>query len=111
MYLRRRSTRSSLLTRTLFQISKLAWLRQCLRERSDVADVDRRVEQIAAREVRGQRSGARAVAAARRLVAIHQVIRVGEQLFVGVAVVGEDGGAGADAEAQPLAAAYFDLDL
>ena len=134
MYFRRRSTRSSVLTITFYRTRWNRGDREARGERSAffsavfadsaVSSYARvcgsgtvvrtgtgRVEQIGRDELGrcGRADGA--VAAARGLVAVHEVVRVGQELFVRAAVVREDGGAGADAEAEPFARPHLDLDL
>src|SRR5712671_3011986 len=126
MYLRRRSTRSSLCT-TYFTLrcnanqrgrveppdSHYAVLRERLREWDRPRRRQRRsVEELRRKELDwGRVCRQRHLTAACRLVSVHEVIGGGEQRFVGAAVIREHRCAGARAEPQPLAGAHFHLDL
>src|SRR5437867_9429111 len=105
MYFSLRATRSSLVTAVFYDgdLRREAW------ERNGRLDGDGLLQKIG-----GEFAGALrrlAVIAARRLVAIHAVVRVGEQLLVRRAVVREHRRAGAHAEVQALARAHVDLNV
>src|SRR5579872_4159623 len=117
MYFRRRCTRSSELTGGIVaapsgQRLAVSWLRERLRKRQGRREVVRRVVEVGGDELgRSGRVADRQVAAARGLVAIHALVRVGEQRFVAAAVLREHRRARADGEGDPFAGARVELDL